>query len=67
MVPGSCSQYLASRTEADKKEFLNLAREGKIGVPAQYVNELTGYATLEELIRSTSYSQAAAPPIRHPL
>src|SRR5208282_664162 len=51
------SQYLASRTEADKKEFLNLAREGKIGVPAQYVNELTGYATLEELIRSTSYSQ----------
>lgn len=50
-------QYLASRTEADKKEFLNLAREGKIGVPAQYVNELTGYATLEELIRSTSYSQ----------
>jgi hypothetical protein len=52
------SQYLASRTEADQKEFLNLAREGKIGVPAQYINELTGYATLEELIRSTSYSQS---------
>jgi hypothetical protein len=50
-------QYLASRADADKKDFLDLARDGKIGVPAQYVNELTGYATLEELIRSTSYSQ----------
>ncbi len=49
--------YLASRTEADQKDFLNLAREAKIGVPAQYVNELTGYATLEELIESTAYSR----------
>ncbi len=49
--------YLASRTEADQKDFLNLASQDKIGVPAQYVNELTGYATLEELIESTAYSR----------
>lgn len=48
-------QYLASRKPAAQQAFFNLVREGRIGVPAQYANLLTGYATLEELIRSTFY------------
>ncbi len=48
--------YLATRTPAAQAAFLNLAREGKIGVPAEYANLLTGYASLEELIRSVFYS-----------
>ena len=50
--------YLATRNEQARKEFLQLAREGKIGIPAQYANLLTGYASLEELIRSLSYAHA---------
>jgi hypothetical protein len=48
--------YLATRNEQAGKEFLQLARDGKIGIPAQYANLLTGYASLEELIRSLSYA-----------
>ena len=49
-------QYLATRNTAARQGFLRLAREGKIGVPAQLANVLTGYPTLEELIRSADYS-----------
>ncbi len=49
-------QYLATRNAAARKAFFALAREGKIEVPAQYANLLTGYASLEELIRETDYS-----------
>jgi len=48
--------YLATRDAAAKKRFLDLARKGAMGVPAQFANLMTGYPTLEELIRSTSYS-----------
>jgi len=48
--------YLATRNAAAKKQFFDLAREGKIQIPAQYANLLTGYASLEELIRSTDYT-----------
>jgi alpha-mannosidase len=48
--------YLATRTPAAQQAFLNLARQAKITVPAQYANILTGYASLEELIRSVFYS-----------
>jgi alpha-mannosidase len=47
--------YMASRTAAAQKLLFDLARQGKIGIPAQYANILTGYATLEELIRSMFY------------
>lgn len=47
--------YLASRKPSAQKAFFNLVREGKIGVPAQYANILTGFASLEELIRSMFY------------
>ena len=49
--------YLSSRNAEMKKKFLDYAREGKVSVPAQYANLLTGYASLEELIRSLSYTK----------
>ena len=49
-------QYLATRNTDATDGFLRLAREGKIGVPVQLANVLTGYPTLEELIRSTDYT-----------
>jgi alpha-mannosidase len=48
--------YLSSRNEDERKKFLDYVREGKISVPAEYANLLTGYANLEELIRSLSYT-----------
>jgi alpha-mannosidase len=48
--------YLSSRNEDEKKKFLDYVREGKVSVPAEYANLLTGYASLEELIRSLSYT-----------
>jgi alpha-mannosidase len=48
--------FSQTRTPAAQKQFFDLVREGKIGVPAQFANLLTGYANLEELIRSTDYS-----------
>lgn len=48
--------YFATRNEEARKQFLQYVREGKIGVPGQYANLLTGYASLEELIRSLFYA-----------
>lgn len=48
--------YLGSRTTAAQKQFLDFVRQGRIGVPAEYANLLTGYASLEELIRSTDFT-----------
>jgi alpha-mannosidase len=48
-------QYLATRKPSSQQTFLNLVREGRIGVPAQYANLMTGTASLEEMIRSTFY------------
>ena len=48
--------YLASRDAEAKRRFLDFARKGIIGVPVQLANLMTGYPTLEELIRSTDYS-----------
>jgi alpha-mannosidase len=49
--------YLSSRNAEARKKLLDYVREGKVSVPAQYVNLLTGYASLEELIRSFSYTR----------
>lgn len=48
--------YLHSRNADEKKKLLDCVREGKVSVPAEYANLLTGYASLEELIRSLSYT-----------
>ena len=50
-------QFLTTRSQEKQKEFLRLVREDKIGVPAQYANLLTGYASLETLYRSLYYSK----------
>lgn len=50
-------QYAASRNQATQKRLLKLVREGKIAVPVQLANLMTGYPTLEELVRSTDYSR----------
>jgi alpha-mannosidase len=47
--------YLATRKPSAQQALLKLVRQNRIGVPAQYANLLTGYASLEELIRSTFY------------
>lgn len=48
--------YFATRNEQTRKQFLQYVHQGKIAVPAQYANLLTGYASLEVLIRSLSYA-----------
>ena len=50
-------QFLATRSKERQDDILGLIRDNKIGVPAQYVNELTGYASLETLYRSLYYSK----------
>jgi alpha-mannosidase len=45
-------QLLDTRSEGKRKEILGLIREGKMAMPAQYANLLTGYASLETLYRS---------------
>jgi hypothetical protein len=51
------SQYLASRTAQAQEHLLQLVRDQKVAVPVQLANLMTGYPTLEELVRSASYSQ----------
>ena len=53
-------QLLNTRSPAKQEEILNLIREGKIAMPAQYCNLLTGYASLETLYRSLYYSKSLA-------
>ena len=50
-------QYLASRNAQARARFLNFVRDGKIAIPAQLANLMTGYPSLEELIHSTEYSR----------
>ncbi len=45
-------QYLATRSEAKIADLMDLFKSGKMSLPAQYVNVLTGYASLETLYRS---------------
>lgn len=49
-------QYRATRNGAAQDEFFKLVRDRKIAIPVQIANLLTGYPSLEELIRSTDYS-----------
>lgn len=50
-------QFLDTRTEPAQKRMLDLVRAGKLGVPADYFNLLTGYASLETLYRSLFYTK----------
>ncbi len=53
-------QYLASRSEARQKQFLDAVRAGEIVLPAQFANQHTGVASLEGLIRSLYPAHALA-------
>ena len=53
-------QLLTTRPEAAQKEILQLLKEGKMSLPAQYLNLLTGIASLETLYRSLYYSKSLA-------
>lgn len=49
-------QYLQTRSATAQKDFLDRVRQGQIGVPAEYANLLTGYPSLEDLIREHFYT-----------
>ena len=53
-------QYLLTRDPARQEEALERVREGRLGLPAQYANLLTGYASLETLLRSLYFSKEFA-------
>jgi hypothetical protein len=51
-------QLLDTRPKPKQDEILDLIRTGKMAMPAQYCNLLTGYASLETLYRSLYESKA---------
>ncbi len=51
-------QLLETRSQPLRDQILGLIREDKMGVPADYFNLLTGYASLETLYRSLYYSKS---------
>jgi hypothetical protein len=51
-------QLLETRSQTQRDQVLGLIRADKIGVPADYFNLLTGYASLETLYRSLYYSKS---------
>lgn len=55
-VAWQVENYLASRKSPAIEQFMRLAREGKIGVEALYVNILTGLCSHEEFCRMTYYA-----------
>ena len=50
-------QLLDTRSSQIRDEVLDLIRKGKMTMPAQYCNLLTGYASLETLYRSLYFSK----------
>ena len=51
-------QLLDTRSQPIRDRVIGLIRDGKMGVPADYFNLLTGYASLETLYRSLYYSKS---------
>jgi hypothetical protein len=45
-------QFMAGRSDAERKEFLRLVKERKLFAPAAYVQASTGTANIEYLLRS---------------
>ena len=50
-------QFLDTRPQLERDEILSLTRADRIGVPADYFNLLTGYASLETLYHSLYYTK----------
>ncbi len=53
-------QLLETRPEAKREEIIHLIQTGKMAMPVQYCNLLTGYASLETLFRSLYQSKRLA-------
>ena len=51
-------QLMETRSQPERDEILGLIRSNKIGLPADYFNLLTGYASLETLYRSLYYTKS---------
>lgn len=51
-------QLMETRPQPEWDEVLNLIRTDRIGLPADYFNLLTGYASLETLYRSLYYTKS---------
>lgn len=51
-------QLMETRPQLERDDILGLIRSDKIGVPADYFNLLTGYASLETLYRSLYYTKS---------
>ncbi len=51
-------QFLLTRSKEKQDEILELIRQGKVAMPVQNCNLLTGYASLETLFRSLYASKA---------
>jgi len=49
--------FLATRAPEKREELLRLVREGRIGVPGNYVDLLTQTASLEDLIHNSDFSE----------
>jgi alpha-mannosidase len=60
-------QYLQTRTAEERNAVLGMIKDGKIYVPPQYANLLTGMSTAETLIRSlyagASFSRMSGTPV----
>ncbi len=59
-------QLLNTRSESKQREIIDLIRSGKMAMPAQYCNLLTGYASLETLYRSLYFSKAYSDHLKIP-
>ncbi|NUK30272.1 hypothetical protein HT574_09270 [Parageobacillus sp. VR-IP] len=54
--------YLATRRKERIKKFFEYVKAGKIGISHSYVDLLTQYASLEELIRNGEYTESLLRP-----
>lgn len=54
----NAEQFFDTRPASLRQELAAMAKNGKIAVPANYANLLTGYASLETLYRSLYYSKS---------
>lgn len=51
-------EYLNTRDNKRKEEVLQAVKDGKLGVPSNYVDLLTQFASLEDLIRNGEFSES---------
>ncbi|MEH7095777.1 glycosyl hydrolase-related protein [Neobacillus vireti] len=54
--------YLATRSKERIEELFNFIKAGRLGVPHSYVDLLTQFASLEDLIRNGEYSESLLRP-----